>query len=225
MPAARISGVALPTVNWSEPKLTAPRPNLFADDACARLIPPLPGKRCRSVAPSSSTTSTSARYPWLAECHAHAAIAAPLLVSGEVVGAIAFVQSAPGAGFDEDAVAKVTILAGATGHRTRSSPPESAFPRRAAARQHSGGSGDRAARLARHCGGDGEHRRPSSCAAAFAGRAGLRQQEKVCFSCRRCRPRRPGSCLDRFASVPAERPALAAWRSLPARWPPGSALR
>src|SRR6266853_1612517 len=52
-----------------------------------------------------------ARYPWLAECHAHAAMAAPLLVSGEVVGAITFLQSAPHTRFDDDAVAKVTILA------------------------------------------------------------------------------------------------------------------
>ncbi|MGD1215494.1 MAG: PAS domain S-box protein [Terriglobales bacterium] len=56
-----------------------------------------------------------ARYPWLAECHAHAAMAAPLLVSGEVVGAIAFVQSVSHAGFDDDAVAKVTILAAQLG--------------------------------------------------------------------------------------------------------------
>jgi len=56
-----------------------------------------------------------ARYPWLAECHAHAAMAAPLLVSGEIVGAIAFVQSASDAGFDDDAVAKVTILAAQLG--------------------------------------------------------------------------------------------------------------
>jgi PAS domain S-box-containing protein len=56
-----------------------------------------------------------ARYPWLAECHAHAAMAAPLLVSGEVVGAITFLQSAPHARFDEDAVAKVTILAAQLG--------------------------------------------------------------------------------------------------------------
>jgi PAS domain S-box-containing protein len=56
-----------------------------------------------------------ARYPWLAECHAHAAMAAPLLVSGEVAGAIAFVQSASHAGFDDDAVAKVTILAAQLG--------------------------------------------------------------------------------------------------------------
>ena len=65
-----------------------------------------------------------ARYPWLAECHAQAAMAAPLLVSGEVVGAIAFLQSAPDAGFDhggehagfdDDAVAKVTILAAQLG--------------------------------------------------------------------------------------------------------------
>ena len=51
------------------------------------------------------------RYRWLAEYRAHAAIAAPLLVSGEVLGAIAFVHSAPDAGFNEDSVAKVTILA------------------------------------------------------------------------------------------------------------------
>ena len=56
-----------------------------------------------------------ARYPWLAELHAHAAMAAPLLVSGEVVGIIAFVQSASAAGFDDNAVAKVTILAAQLG--------------------------------------------------------------------------------------------------------------
>jgi len=51
-----------------------------------------------------------ARYPWLAECCAHDAMAAPLLVSGGAAGAIVLVQSVPDAGFDEDAVAKVTIL-------------------------------------------------------------------------------------------------------------------
>jgi two-component system NtrC family sensor kinase len=56
-----------------------------------------------------------ARYPWLASSHAHAALAAPLLVSGEVVGAITFLMSAPGIGFDDDAVAKVTILAAQLG--------------------------------------------------------------------------------------------------------------
>src|ERR1035441_10115411 len=54
-------------------------------------------------------------YPWLAEAHAHAVMAAPLLVSGQVVGAIAYVQSAPDGGFDEDAVAKVTIMASQLG--------------------------------------------------------------------------------------------------------------
>src|SRR5258708_12652970 len=42
-------------------------------------------------------------------------MAAPLLVPGEVVGAITFLQSAPHARFDEDAVAKVTILAAQLG--------------------------------------------------------------------------------------------------------------
>jgi two-component system NtrC family sensor kinase len=56
-----------------------------------------------------------ARYPWLVTCRAHSAMAAPLLVSGKVVGAIAFVRSVPHAGFDDDAVAKVTILAAQLG--------------------------------------------------------------------------------------------------------------
>ena len=55
------------------------------------------------------------RYPWVAECHAHAAMAAPLLVSGEVIGAITFLKTAPGSGFDDDAVAKITILAAQLG--------------------------------------------------------------------------------------------------------------
>jgi PAS domain S-box-containing protein len=57
----------------------------------------------------------AARYPWLAQGGAHAAMAAPLLVSGEVVGAIAFVLKVAHAGFDEDAEAKVTILAAQLG--------------------------------------------------------------------------------------------------------------
>ena len=57
----------------------------------------------------------AARYPWLAQGGAHAAMAAPLVVSGEVVGAIAFVLKVPHAGFNEDAVAKVTILAAQLG--------------------------------------------------------------------------------------------------------------
>jgi two-component system NtrC family sensor kinase len=56
-----------------------------------------------------------ARYPWLASGQAHAAMAAPLLVSGEVIGAITFLKSAPGAGFDDDALAKVTVLAAQLG--------------------------------------------------------------------------------------------------------------
>jgi PAS domain S-box-containing protein len=55
------------------------------------------------------------RYPWLAELQAHSGMAAPLLVSGDVVGAITFLQSTPGAGFDDDDVAKVTILAAQLG--------------------------------------------------------------------------------------------------------------
>jgi PAS domain S-box-containing protein len=57
----------------------------------------------------------AARYPWLTQARAHAAMAAPLLVSGKVVGAIAFLQTAPGADFDDDDVAQVTILAAQLG--------------------------------------------------------------------------------------------------------------
>ena len=55
------------------------------------------------------------RYPRLAEYRAEAVMAAPLLVSGEIVGAIAFLKSAAGSRFDEDAAAKGTILAGQLG--------------------------------------------------------------------------------------------------------------
>ncbi len=63
----------------------------------------------------------AARDPWLAEGNAHAVLVAPLLVSGEVLGALAFLRSAnhvsldhvglDHADFDDDALAKVTILA------------------------------------------------------------------------------------------------------------------
>ncbi len=42
-------------------------------------------------------------------------MAAPLLVSGEVAGAITYVQSSPDAGFDDDAVARITIFAAQLG--------------------------------------------------------------------------------------------------------------
>jgi two-component system NtrC family sensor kinase len=55
------------------------------------------------------------RYPWLASLHAQAALAAPLLISAEVVGVIIFLKNVPGAGFEDDALAKVTILAAQLG--------------------------------------------------------------------------------------------------------------
>ena len=55
------------------------------------------------------------RYPWIVSSAAHAALAAPLLVSGEVVGAITFLRSAPHPGFDEGDVAKITIIAAQLG--------------------------------------------------------------------------------------------------------------
>ena len=57
----------------------------------------------------------ASRFPWIAACHAHAALAAPLLVSGEVVGAITFLHSAPHAAFNDDDLAKATILAAQLG--------------------------------------------------------------------------------------------------------------
>lgn len=53
----------------------------------------------------------AARYPWLRERRAHTALAAPLIVSGEAVGAVAFLQTAPTASFGADALGKITILA------------------------------------------------------------------------------------------------------------------
>ena len=51
------------------------------------------------------------RYPRLAEYRAQAIMAAPLLVSNEVVGTIAYLRDVRGSYFDEDAAAKATILA------------------------------------------------------------------------------------------------------------------
>jgi len=57
----------------------------------------------------------TARYPWLTVIDARAALAAPLVVSGEAVGAITYLRSGEDASFDDDAVAKVTILASQLG--------------------------------------------------------------------------------------------------------------
>ncbi len=52
-----------------------------------------------------------ARYPMLSDSEARAALAAPLLIRGEVLGAIGFVHTSVGATFGAPAVAQVTILA------------------------------------------------------------------------------------------------------------------
>ncbi len=52
-----------------------------------------------------------AHYPLMSDSPAYAALAAPLRVSSEVVGAISFVHTTAGATFDDDAIAQVTILA------------------------------------------------------------------------------------------------------------------
>lgn len=57
----------------------------------------------------------AARYPWIVSCAAHSALAAPLLVSGEVAGAITFLRSAPQVGFDESDLARATIIAAQLG--------------------------------------------------------------------------------------------------------------
>jgi len=51
-----------------------------------------------------------ARYPHPPDLHAHSAMAAPLLVAGDVVGAIAYLHAHDSA-FDEEAEARITILA------------------------------------------------------------------------------------------------------------------
>ncbi len=55
------------------------------------------------------------RYPSFADYHAQSVLAAPLLVSGDVIGAVAILKNTPGSSFDEDAAAKATILAGQLG--------------------------------------------------------------------------------------------------------------
>jgi PAS domain S-box-containing protein len=57
----------------------------------------------------------ASRYPILASCGVKAIIAAPLLVAGDVVGAVAIVHSEPEATFEDDAVSKLTILAAQLG--------------------------------------------------------------------------------------------------------------
>ena len=55
------------------------------------------------------------RFPALSSTLAQAALAAPVLLAGELIGAIVFLRSAPAPGFDDDAVAKVTMLAAQLG--------------------------------------------------------------------------------------------------------------
>ena len=56
-----------------------------------------------------------ARYPMVAEYHAKSLMAAPLVVSGEVIGAAVFMHTSEPAFFNEDLSAKATILAGQLG--------------------------------------------------------------------------------------------------------------
>jgi two-component system NtrC family sensor kinase len=56
-----------------------------------------------------------AGYPRLAEYRAQAVLAVPLLVAGEVTGAVEVVHDAAGARFDDDSSAKATILAAQLG--------------------------------------------------------------------------------------------------------------
>ncbi len=55
------------------------------------------------------------RYPLASEHRAQSVMAAPLLVSNEVMGAIVFLHDTPHSQFDDDAAAKATILAGQLG--------------------------------------------------------------------------------------------------------------
>ena len=53
----------------------------------------------------------STHYPVLSDSEARAALAAPLLMGGQILGAIAFVHNAIGATFGDAALAQITILA------------------------------------------------------------------------------------------------------------------
>ena len=55
------------------------------------------------------------RYPMAAEFHARSLMAAPLVVSSEVIGAAVFLHASDGDFFSEDLAAKATILAGQLG--------------------------------------------------------------------------------------------------------------
>ncbi len=55
------------------------------------------------------------RYPVAAEFHAKSLMAAPLVVSNEVIGAAVFLQASEGDYFNDDLAAKATILAGQLG--------------------------------------------------------------------------------------------------------------
>jgi two-component system NtrC family sensor kinase len=57
----------------------------------------------------------AARYPRASEFHARALMAAPLVVSNEVLGAVAFLHDAEPGFFNEDLAAKATIVAGQLG--------------------------------------------------------------------------------------------------------------
>src|ERR1700747_972048 len=57
----------------------------------------------------------SARYARAAEFHARALMAAPLVVSNEVLGAVAFLHDSQPGFFNEDLAAKATIVAGQLG--------------------------------------------------------------------------------------------------------------
>jgi GAF domain-containing protein len=55
------------------------------------------------------------RYPMAAEYHGCSLMAAPLVVAGEVLGTVAFLNNEDANFFDEDMAAKATILAGQLG--------------------------------------------------------------------------------------------------------------
>jgi PAS domain S-box-containing protein len=78
-------------------------------------VPSIAWEAVRKHRPVIVGPADVARYPFLTESGASAAIAAPVLVAGEVAGAIAFLHNDPGATFDEDAAGKITILAGQLG--------------------------------------------------------------------------------------------------------------
>ena len=110
------------------------------------------------------------RYPVAAEFHAKSLMAAPLVVSNEVIGAAVFLQASEPDYFNDDLAAKATILAGQLGTLAGSQPFDPGIARGASPRRDPGrGCASGACRARLFDGGPGRGRSPADSAAHPAG--------------------------------------------------------